>query len=121
MYKLNYLTDEFIKKIILHEQYNKESNVKEAKKTYREIIQIINNIHRLDPLFKSILILFKHPNKSVRMYAAFVLLFVKNKPAEKLLKEISTGTDMTSFTAENILNEWYAGKLKPLYEHIVDL
>lgn len=117
----NKLVNNFIQKTKLEGQYTQTGDYKEINKIYKEIIATIKKIYSIDPEFDSLKYLFNHENDSVKKWAASVLLFSNEKEkASKVLKDMSKGKGLASFTAEMTLSEWKKGNLKPYYELSLD-
>jgi hypothetical protein len=61
--------------------------------------------------------LFSHPHRYVRCLSATFLLGYKNEAATAVLKELSRGTDLIAFGAEQSIKNWQSGdwELDPNY------
>jgi hypothetical protein len=55
--------------------------------------------------------LLEHADASVRTWAAYYLLLIREADARRVLSEIAAGADLVAFNATITLREWDAGRL----------
>lgn len=113
MRALDKILEEFVAACIKQEDSLEHGDSKTANKQYR-IIQSIRRDLKANPLYgiEKLIPFLEHPSANVRLVAAFSLIPIIPEQAKAVLRALSAGRGLVSFSAEMILSEWEKGNLK---------
>lgn len=107
--------DKFARAASEHGVHTNAGNARAGNRAHDRIVKALRELQdQPDRGESALLALTVHPDESVRVWAATQLLPLREDASLPVLESVAAGHGLVPFSADMVLKEWRAGRLKVL-------